>query len=181
MAFETKDGKRVEGQAIGQKGKSTTVRLKGIIRGGISGVTVYGREELTNAEVASDSFVLRLLQGDVAFGTVKNGVNERRSAFIDMIWFTPPKHQFNRVSSTKQTFNQVNTPLIKKLNGSQKEVAHAMLLDSLPLVIAHGETSSDFIIRVAYSLLSQVLQEQERRQRSPRRSSTGSRNESLCG
>ena len=125
MIFETAEGRRVIGQAVGAEGKTTTVKvIQGNYRGGIERIHVEGKEELTCAETARDEFLLRLLLGEVSL---------YNRSFIEMVWFPKQGNKLGRFQHSAP-FSEA----FAKLNKSQKEVAAAMISTTESLVIAHG-------------------------------------------
>ncbi|KAI0697439.1 P-loop containing nucleoside triphosphate hydrolase protein [Cytidiella melzeri] len=127
VVFETDNGEIVTGQAVTTNGKRTRIQvMEGQYRGGITSVSVQGREELTCAENAREEFVLRILQG-------KSKLRDRM--FIDLLWF--PTANSARAGTPVHPAPP-RTKLFMGLNKSQREVAAAMVSPFEPLVIAHG-------------------------------------------
>ncbi|KAI0343425.1 P-loop containing nucleoside triphosphate hydrolase protein [Trametopsis cervina] len=118
------DGTEIRSQVKGASGKRTMLRvIEGQSRGGFTRATVHGREELTTAENARDSFALRVMQGFIL-------PQDRR--FINLIWFPSQTRMPARNGGPSESWE------FEKLNDSQRQVASAMLSTSEPLVIVHG-------------------------------------------
>lgn len=129
------------GQAIQAKGKETTLQIvRGKYQTDVTRISVHGREELTNAENARDSFVLRLLQGKLTLQP-RHLDPDGGPSFIDSIWFPPPGARFTRTSVDVRRIS-MQLPLFNELNKSQREVAVAMMSGSVPLIIAHGNIAT---------------------------------------
>lgn len=108
-------------------GKTTQIKLlKGAYSGGsFKAVTVHGREESTNSEVARNFFFLQLLQGVATL---------RGRSLINHIWFPRP----GMIAPKKRGDQGPALPIFRKLNDSQRAVASAMVSTSENVVIAHG-------------------------------------------
>ena len=120
------------GHAVRAEGKQTEIKIAGgNFRGGVERIRVIGREELTNAEVARDEFILRLLRRETASLT--------KSPFISMLWF-PSSSVPRRYAGawTGMSLSGMRGSAYMMLNTSQKEVVDAMWGDHEPLVVAHG-------------------------------------------
>ena len=121
------------GHAIRAEGKQTEIKIAGgNFRGGVERIRVIGREELTNAEVARDEFILRLLRRETASLT--------KSPFISMLWFPSPLSVPRRYAGAwaGMSLSGMRGSAYTMLNTSQKEVVDAMWGDHEPLVVAHG-------------------------------------------
>lgn len=109
---------------------------QGKFSGEVQGVRVVGCRQLTFAQKAKESFVLHVLQGKA---------NLYASTFIMAFWFHSDMEYDKRSSfltnvsaavSSQPSFSAVG------LNASQCQVVDAMLSDREPLVIVHGEFTS---------------------------------------
>ena len=129
------DGGKVKALATGVKGKETTLKLlKGKLPAAdkVKKVCVVGREEPTNAELARDAFVLRVLQG---------GEEMDESPFVRMMCFPPhitKKGKKGKCNGAGEEGVQVKSPLFQTLNRSQQAAVRAMVGSRESLVIAHG-------------------------------------------
>ena len=120
------------GRAKVALGKTTEIVLNNgrSISGAIESVRTIGREELTTSERARDEYILQALRGERT---------TQESPFIHYLWFSPPK-----MATQAPSFYTISlsSSIASSLNESQKGVIKAMLDDSVPLVIAHGDSAA---------------------------------------
>jgi regulator of nonsense transcripts 1 len=127
VILTNESGHEFIGRARHAEGKTTTIKLNDrSFSGDVQKVRVIGRQELTSAEKSRDEFMLHVLQGQKTL---------RNSTFIRRLWF--PSHRKHR--SGNRTQNPPALSYISDLNQSQNEAVSAMVSESEPLVIVHGE------------------------------------------
>lgn len=111
------------GQAVGVKGKQTTVKLfKNAGSRPIHKIQVLGKGELNSAERARDEFVLHVLQGKRLL---------KESKFIRSLWLLEAK-QPNPCKKVKGSL------ITGRLNKSQADVVQAMTGTDVPIITVHG-------------------------------------------
>ncbi|KAI0359441.1 P-loop containing nucleoside triphosphate hydrolase protein [Trametes cingulata] len=153
VIVETTHGESITGKAVSAVGKQTGIRVTtggGNFRS-IERIRVVGREERTNAEVARDEFVLRLLQGDIP-----SLVDSR---FIEMLWFDAEGFKADGKARRGREVEDAGMELgegfgarFSGLNASQREVVAAMLAEDEPLVIVHGPPGTGKTTTIAAAL-----------------------------
>ncbi|PIL32978.1 hypothetical protein GSI_05096 [Ganoderma sinense ZZ0214-1] len=145
------NGGKVKALAIGVEGKQTTLKLlgKSELPDNVKKVCVVGREDPTNAELARDKFVLRVMQGVEAMD---------ESPFVKMLWFPPPSqgkgkggHRKKKAKAVEEDV-QITSPLFQKLNRSQQAVVKAMIGKAELFVIGHGPPGTGKTSTIAVGL-----------------------------
>ena len=119
----------MEANIKGAKGRLSTARPKGQLKGDIARIRVIGCEERTNSEQAQYRFLLS------AFMDVRS-----IPAFVTTIWFPGKAPRVEHHEEIDLSYDDHAFQIAEKLNRSQREIVRGMLLTTPQnsLVIAHG-------------------------------------------